>query len=584
MTQAGAGSGWRDKARGTLVVTGENRRSSPSPRFSRRSTSSGFRTRCACCSRTSCATATTPTSRRSRRGIRRPSPRARSPFGPGASSSRTSPAFPPIVDLAAMRDAMLDRGGDPAQGQPAHPGRARHRPLRPGGRVRDAARDPHERRARLRAQRRALRVPALGPGAPSTTSRSSPPNTGICHQVNLEYLARVVDAARRDRLPRHARRHRLAHDDGQRARRARLGRRRHRGRGGAARRARLDARPAGRRLPAHRLAARGRDRDRPRPDGHRDPARARRRREVRRVLRRPASSSSPWPTARRSRTCRPSTARPAGSSPWTTRRSTTCAMTGRSKEQIELVEAYCREQGLYHEPERLADVLAGRGARPRRRRARASPGRAARRTACRSPASRDSFEAALEQFGDPVRERLARQGERRLVPRERPAGRHRSGEQEHVEEPAAAVALAEPVAPAHVQVTLDDGQTITLEHGAVVIAAITSCTNTSNPSVMIAAGLRREEGGRAGPRAQAVGEVEPRARLQGRDRVLRARRPAALPRRARLPDGRLRLHDLHRELRAAARADLEGRRSTTTSSSPPSSPGTGTSRRASTRR
>src|SRR5581483_3443386 len=34
-----------------------------------------------------------------------------------------------------------------------------------------------------------------------------------------------------------------------------------------------------------------------------------------------------------------------------------------------------------------------------------------------------------------------------------------------------------------------NGQTFTLRHGAVVIAAITSCTNTSNPSVMLAAGL-----------------------------------------------------------------------------------------------
>ncbi|MCO6057897.1 aconitate hydratase AcnA [Pseudomonas sp. MOB-449] len=38
-------------------------------------------------------------------------------------------------------------------------------------------------------------------------------------------------------------------------------------------------------------------------------------------------------------------------------------------------------------------------------------------------------------------------------------------------------------------VILDDGQSFTLEDGAVVIAAITSCTNTSNPSVMMAAGL-----------------------------------------------------------------------------------------------
>jgi aconitate hydratase len=33
------------------------------------------------------------------------------------------------------------------------------------------------------------------------------------------------------------------------------------------------------------------------------------------------------------------------------------------------------------------------------------------------------------------------------------------------------------------------GEDYSLEHGSVVIAAITSCTNTSNPSVMIGAGL-----------------------------------------------------------------------------------------------
>ncbi len=40
-----------------------------------------------------------------------------------------------------------------------------------------------------------------------------------------------------------------------------------------------------------------------------------------------------------------------------------------------------------------------------------------------------------------------------------------------------------------VSVTLDDGERFSLDDGAVVIAAITSCTNTSNPSVMMAAGL-----------------------------------------------------------------------------------------------
>ena len=91
--------------------------------------------------------------------------------------------------------------------------------------------------------------------------------------------------ARRSGVPRHARRHRLAHDDGERPRRARLGRRRDRGGGGDARRAALDARAAGRRLQADRCAARGRDRDRPRADRDRAAPPGGRGREVRRVLR-----------------------------------------------------------------------------------------------------------------------------------------------------------------------------------------------------------------------------------------------------------------------------------------------------------
>jgi aconitate hydratase len=82
-----------------------------------------------------------------------------------------------------------------------------------------------------------------------------PPNTGIVHQVNLEYLARVV-LTRIDGvgagLSRHPRRHRLAHDDDQRPRRAGLGRRRHRGRSRDARPAGHDADSAGHRLQALR--------------------------------------------------------------------------------------------------------------------------------------------------------------------------------------------------------------------------------------------------------------------------------------------------------------------------------------------
>ena len=69
-----------------------------------------------------------------------------------------------------------------------------------------------------------------------------------------------------------------------------------------------------------------------------------------------------------------------------------------------------------------------------------------------------------------------------------------------------------------------------------------------------------EEGGRARSAAEAVGEVQPRAGLEGRDGVLRPGGPDEVPRRAGLPDRRVRLHDLHRQLGPVAGADLEGGR------------------------
>ena len=199
------------------------------------------------------------TSRRSRRWVRdrraEPRDRLRARARAAAGLHRRAGRRRPGRD--ARRDARARRR--PGAHQPAAAGRARDRPLRAGGRVRHAARLPDQRRPRVRAQPGALRVPALGP-AGVRQLRVVPPDTGIVHQVNLEYLARVVFAreARRDGagLPRHARRHRLPHDDGQRPRRAGLGRRRDRGRGGDAGPAGLDADPAGDRLQARAASCR----------------------------------------------------------------------------------------------------------------------------------------------------------------------------------------------------------------------------------------------------------------------------------------------------------------------------------------
>ena len=100
---------------------------------------------------------------------------------------------PAIVDLAAMRDAMDELGGDPAQDQPAGAGRARDRPLDPGRRLRRAA-SPSSSNAELEFERNRERYAFLRWGQSAFDNFSVvPPNTGICHQVNLEYLARVVE-------------------------------------------------------------------------------------------------------------------------------------------------------------------------------------------------------------------------------------------------------------------------------------------------------------------------------------------------------------------------------------------------------
>ena len=58
-------------------------------------------------------------------------------------------------------------------------------------------------------------------------------------------------------------------------------------------------------------------------------------------------------------------------------------------------------------------------------------------------------------------------------------------------------------------------------HGSVVIAAITSCTNTSNPSVMVAAGLLARKAVEAGLADAAVGEDVARSRFPSGDRLPR---------------------------------------------------------------
>ncbi|OLB89785.1 MAG: aconitate hydratase 1 [Actinobacteria bacterium 13_2_20CM_2_66_6] len=134
-------------------------------------------------------------------------------------------------------------------------------------------------------------------------------------------------------------------------------------------------------------------------------------------------------------------------------------ITGRSREQIDLVERYTKEQGLFRRDgdptpkfselleldlSKIEPSLAG----PKRPQDRAP-----------LPKVWDSFNAAFAHDPKPSPDAISRL----------------TGEGGPVDGRAAVAVAAEPTAK--------------LENGCVVIAAITSCTNTSNPSVMVAAGL-----------------------------------------------------------------------------------------------
>jgi aconitate hydratase A / 2-methylisocitrate dehydratase len=99
---------------------------------------------------------------------------------------------PAVVDLAAMRNAMRDQGGSPSA----------INPLIPVELVIDhsvqvdefASRLAIERNVELEFERNVERYAFLRWGQDAFDNfKVVPPNTGICHQVNLEYLARVVE-------------------------------------------------------------------------------------------------------------------------------------------------------------------------------------------------------------------------------------------------------------------------------------------------------------------------------------------------------------------------------------------------------
>jgi aconitate hydratase len=180
-------------------------------------------------------------------------------------------------------------------------------------------------------------------------------------------------------------------------------------------------------------------------------------------------------------------------------------LTGRSEEQISLVEAYYKEQGLFHtadapEAEYTATLELDLGAvEP----SLAGPKRPQDRVLLKDAAASfaQQLPGLLSPTAKPLGTRSAAAWERTkaatdaAVAAENSEGPMASGQEATAgpSAPVAAAAYAQDDKHLRVTTTVKERFNVDpdayLDHGSVVIAAITSCTNTSNPSVMIAAGI-----------------------------------------------------------------------------------------------
>jgi aconitate hydratase len=168
-------------------------------------------------------------------------------------------------------------------------------------------------------------------------------------------------------------------------------------------------------------------------------------------------------------------------------------LTGRSAEQIALVEAYVKEQGMWHDPAKevayseyleldLSTVVPSISG-PKR------------------PQDRISLSEAKSQFHEDLKNYATHVDDNasgttvddasaQSFPASDAPGYTPEDHQSEVDKPREHHAYAENNRPTKlVPVTMPDGREFELDHGAVSIASITSCTNTSNPSVMMAAAV-----------------------------------------------------------------------------------------------
>ncbi|MFZ2963275.1 MAG: aconitate hydratase AcnA, partial [Rhodoglobus sp.] len=175
-------------------------------------------------------------------------------------------------------------------------------------------------------------------------------------------------------------------------------------------------------------------------------------------------------------------------------------LTGRSAEQVALVEAYSKLQKLWHDPavepvfseylELDLSTVVPSIAGPKRPQDRVELSKA-----------KSQFEQDLSDYASQPLSRVDAAVEG-TFPASDPIGFTAQDEDSAHELSHSHVSHAPATVSRPVKVTTQDGTKYTLDHGAVAVAAITSCTNTSNPSVMLAAGLLARNANQKGLKAK----------------------------------------------------------------------------------